>query len=61
MNKLRFVNPVPVNSNIRDRISLTNIEEKGGGRYLVTTTHTIEIDGQEKPAAIAETLSMFFT
>jgi len=61
MNKLRFVNPVPVNSKIRDRISLTNIEEKGGGRVLVTTTHTIEIEGADKPAAIAETLSMFFT
>lgn len=61
MNKLRFVNPVPVNSKIRDRMSLTNVEEKGGGRILVTTTHTIEIEGADKPAAIAETLSMFFT
>ncbi len=61
MNKLRFVNPVPVNSKIRDRLSLTKVEEKGGGRVLVTTTHTIEIEGADKPAAIAETLSMFFT
>jgi acyl dehydratase len=61
MNKLRFVNPVPVGSKIRDRMSLTNIEEKGGGRFLVTTTHTIEIEGADKPACIAETLTMFFT
>jgi acyl dehydratase len=61
MNKLRFVNPVKVDSKVRDRVSLTNVEEKGGGRVLVTTTHTVEIDGEEKPACIAETLTMFFT
>lgn len=61
MNKLRFINPVPVNSKVRDRVALTNVEEKGGGRYLITTTHTIEIEGQDKPACIAETLTMFFT
>jgi acyl dehydratase len=61
LNKLRFVNPVEVNSKIRDRIVLSNVEEKGGGRVLMTTTHTIEIEGKEKPACIAETLTMFFT
>ena len=61
MNKLRFVNPVKVNSKVRDRVSLTGVEEKGGGRVLVTTTHTVEIDGEDKPACIAETLTMFFT
>lgn len=61
MNKLRFVNPVKVDSNLRDRISLTGVDEKSGGRILVTTTHTLEIEGEEKPAAIAETLTMFFT
>lgn len=61
MNKLRFIKPVPVASKIRDRISLSNVEEKGGGRYLVTTTHTVEIEGEDKPACVAETLTMFFT
>lgn len=61
MNKLRFVNPVKVGSKVRDRISLTNVEEKAGGRILVSTKHTIEIDGEDKPACIAETLTMFFT
>ena len=60
MNKLRFINPVPVDSKIRDKISLTNVEEKPGGRILVTTTHTVEIEGEEKPACVAETLTMFF-
>lgn len=61
MNKLRFINPVKVGSKIRDKISLTNVEEKSGGRILVSTTHTVEIEGEPKPACIAETLSMFFT
>jgi acyl dehydratase len=61
MNKLRFIKPVPVDSKVRDKISLTNVEEKGGGRVLVTTTHTVEIEGEDKPACVAETLTMFFT
>jgi len=60
-NKVRFINPIPVDSKVRDRAVLSNVEEKGGGRILMTTTHTIEIEGQEKPACVAETLSMFFT
>jgi len=60
-NKIRFINPIPVDSKVRDRAVLSNVEEKGGGRILMTTTHTIEIEGQEKPACVAETLSMFFT
>jgi acyl dehydratase len=61
MNKLRFVNPVKVDSKVRDRVTLTGVDEKPGGRVLITTTHTIEIEGEAKPACIAETLTMFFT
>ncbi len=61
MNKLRFINPVPVGSKIRDRMTLSNVEEKGGGRVLVSTGHTVEIEGEDKPACVAETLTMFFT
>lgn len=61
MNKLRLVNPIKSNARIRDRIVLTDVAEKEGGRILMTTTHTIEIEGEEKPAMVAEVLSMFFT
>ena len=61
MNKLRLVNPVKSDARIRDRIVLSDVVEKEGGRILVTTTHTIEIEGEEKPAMVAEVLSMFFT
>ena len=61
MNKLRFVKPVPVGSRVRDKIVLSGVEEKGGGRVLMETTHTVEIEGEDKPACVAETLTMFFT
>ncbi len=61
MNKLRLINPVPVGSKIRDHIAFTNVEEKSNGRILTTLTHTLEIEGHEKPALVAETLAMFFT
>ncbi len=60
LNKVRFLNPVAVGSKIRDRIVLANVEEQQGGRVLITTTHTIEIEGQEKPACIAESLGLVF-
>lgn len=60
-NRVRFINPVPVNSKIRSRAVLNSVEEKGSGRVLVGITHNIEIEGQEKPACVAETLTMFFT
>ena len=59
MNKVRFISPVPVGSRVRSKMIISGVEEKDGGRLLVTTTHTIEIEGQEKPACIAETLAMF--
>ena len=61
MNKLRLVNPVKSDAKVRDRIVLSDVVEKEGGRILVTTTHTIEIEGEDKPAMVAEVLSMFFT
>ncbi len=61
MNKLRLLNPVTVGSQIRDRIELLSIEDKGNGRILACAAHTIEIKGQEKPALYAEALVMFFT
>jgi acyl dehydratase len=45
---------------IRDRIVLTALEEKPGNRLLMTQTHTIEIEGQEKPACVAQALAMIF-
>ena len=60
LDKVRFLNPVPSGSKIRDRIVLKSLEEKPGNRLLMTQTHTIEIEGQNKPACIADALAMIF-
>ena len=60
LDRVRFLNPVVSGAKIRDRIVLTALEEKPGNRLLVTQTHTIEIEGQEKPACIAQALGMIF-
>jgi len=59
-NKVRFINPVKVDSRVRSNMVITAIDEKKPGQILVTNTHTIEIEGQEKPACVAEALGMFF-
>jgi acyl dehydratase len=60
LDKVRFINPVVSGAKIRDRIVLSALEEKPGNRILMTQTHTIEIEGQEKPACVAEMLTMSF-
>ncbi len=60
LNKVRFINPVPVGSQVRSRMVISAVEEKRPGRILMTITHTIEIKGHDKPACIAEALSMLF-
>jgi acyl dehydratase len=60
LNKVRFLNPVPVNSRVRTRVTLAAVEEKTPGRILLTYSHTIEIEGQAKPACAAENLGMVF-
>ena len=57
-DKLRFLAPVPAGSNVRGRFKLLSAEDKGGGRWLLKHELTVEIEGAEKPALIAEWLSM---
>jgi len=60
LNKVRFINPVPAGSRVRSRMVLADIEERSGGRIMMTTTHNIEIEGQDKPACVAESLALFY-
>ena len=55
LNKVRFLAPVPVGSRLRNRAVLHSLEE-GQGFVQLTLQNTIEIDGQDKPACIAETV-----
>jgi acyl dehydratase len=59
LNRVRFTSPVPVGSRIRGRFTLASIDAQGGNRYLVTTTVTIEIEGEARPACVAETLALY--
>ena len=58
LDKVRFVNPVRVNSKIRARFELISAEEKKPKHFLLKHNVTVEIEGEEKPALIAEWLGM---
>lgn len=59
LNRVRFVNPVRVGSRLRAGAELTAVEEVKGG-LQATVTVTFEIDGEEKPACVAESLMRFY-
>lgn len=59
--RVRFLQPVPSGRRVRARHKLLSIEDKGGGRYLLTNEVTVEIEGEDKPALIAAWLGMQFT
>ncbi len=55
LNKVRFLTPVPVGSRVRARSELVDVATKPGTDSAdLTVKHTVEIDGVEKPAAVAE-------
>jgi acyl dehydratase len=58
-DKVRFTNMVPVGSKVRARAKLLSAEPKSGGMQMHTEV-TIEIEGQQRPACIAETISLVF-
>jgi acyl dehydratase len=59
-NKVRFTNMVPSGSKVRARQKLVAVEPKGGGGLQMTNEVTIEIEGQERPACVAETISLVY-
>jgi acyl dehydratase len=58
-DRVRYLQPVKVDSEIRAQASLMSVSEKAPGQLLTKTGITIEIRGEEKPALIAEILSLF--
>jgi acyl dehydratase len=53
-DKVRFISPVKVNSKIRARSELSNVELKAPNTVQTTRKMTIEIEGEDKPACVAE-------
>ena len=58
VDKVRFLAPVPAGARVRLRVVLVGIEPREGGQVLMKTLNTMEIEGSEKPALIAETLAL---
>jgi acyl dehydratase len=57
LNKVRFPNPVRVGSRIRATASILEITDVPMGKQLVTR-YVVEIDGEQKPACVAETVAL---
>lgn len=55
VNKVRFPNPVLVGSRIRSHVSMGEVTDLPKGKQM-TVKHTIEIEGQDKPACVAESV-----
>jgi acyl dehydratase len=60
-DKVRFLTPVKVNSRVRARARLLDVQEKKPGQFLIKQEVTIEIEGEPRPALIAEWLTMAIT
>tara|TARA_Y100000389_G_scaffold204258_1_gene255905 strand:+ start:4601 stop:5062 length:462 start_codon:yes stop_codon:yes gene_type:complete len=59
LNKVRFYTPIPVDSRLRCRAIVKQARQRGDALVL-TSEVRIELDGQEKPACVAEIISMYF-
>jgi acyl dehydratase len=59
-NKVRFTAPVPVNSKIRLKASLANLQDIDNGGVQLTTNAVFEREGQEKPVCVAEAISLMY-
>jgi acyl dehydratase len=60
MNRMRFISPVPVGSKIRNRCVLKEVTEQSEGKFVITIDNSVEIEGKEKPALVAEVLALVF-
>jgi len=58
-NKMRFYTPVPVGSKVRARATVLQARMRGGALHLLSEIK-VEVDGERKPACVAETLGMYF-
>ena len=55
-NKVRFPAPVPAGSRVRATGEIVEVEDVGGGWFQVVTRFTVEVEGSEKPAVVADSV-----
>ena len=58
-NKVRYVQPVKVGERVRSRQKILGVTEKNEGQWMVRSSVQVEIENREKPAMIAEILSLY--
>jgi acyl dehydratase len=58
LDKVRFLAPVKAGARVRLRVVLVGVESKEAGQFVIKTKNTLEIEGSDKPALIAETLAL---
>lgn len=58
-DKVRFSQPVKVNSRVRARARIEKVSARSGGQYMVKTKVTLEIENRQRPAVTAEMLSLY--
>jgi acyl dehydratase len=58
-DKVRFTNMVPVGSKVRLRQKCLSVEPKAGGKQMKMEA-TVEIEGQERPALVAESITVLY-
>jgi acyl dehydratase len=56
-NRVRFPAPVPSGSKVRATAELVSVEQKNGGWWEIVDRFTVELDGGEKPACVAESVA----
>jgi acyl dehydratase len=55
-NRVRFPAPVPAGSRLRTIAEVTDVEDVGGGWWQIITRFTVEVEGSEKPACVADSV-----
>jgi acyl dehydratase len=55
-NRVRFPAPVPAGSRVRATAEVTEVEDVGGGWWQVVTRFTVEVEGSDKPACVADSV-----
>jgi acyl dehydratase len=55
-NKVRFPAPVPAGSRVRTTGEIVEVEEVGGGWWQIVTRFTVEVEGSDKPACVADSV-----
>jgi len=58
-NKIRYIQPVKVGERIRSRQKLLQVSQKMPGQWMVKSAVTVEIEHNDKPAMVAEILSLY--